>query len=429
MSAPKTIRDLVDTFRRNRDDYHAAIFNETQLRLELVDSCFKCLGWDMHNKLGHAEAYKDVIHEDALRIGSAVKAPDYCFRIGGARKFFLEAKKPAVNIKGDSSPAYQLRRYAWSAKLPLSLLTDFEEFAIYDCRAKPDQHDKPAIGRIQYLTYEQYAEKWDDIAGVFSREAILRGSFDKYAESRKGKRGTAEVDVAFLQEIEQWRELLARNIALRNDKLSQRELNWAVQRTIDRIIFLRMCEDRGVETYGQLQGLVNGPDIYKRLLHFYRLADDRYNSGLFHFHAEKDRAESPDELTPGLAIDDKVLKEILESLYYPESPYEFSVLPAEILGQVYEQFLGKVIRLTAGHRAVVEDKPEVKKAGGVYYTPAYIVDYIVKNTVGRLLGEEPNPPTPFPKREGGAESVSPPRLGEGSGEGLSSPLSPLGCTF
>ena len=80
------------------------------------------------------------------------------------------------------------------------------------------------------------------------------------------------------------------------------------------------------------------------------------------------------------------LKDIIRSLYYPDSPYEFSVLPADILGQVYEQFLGKVIRLTDGHRAVVEDKPEVKKAGGVYYTPTYIVDYIVKNTVGKLLG-------------------------------------------
>src|SRR6185312_841940 len=51
----------------------------------------------------------------------------------------------------------------------------------------------------------------------------------------------------------------------------------------------------------------------------------------------------------------------------------------------YEQFLGKVIRLTENHQAKVEDKPEVKKAGGVYYTPTYIVDYIVQNTVGKLL--------------------------------------------
>jgi hypothetical protein len=85
-----------------------------------------------------------------------------------------------------------------------------------------------------------------------------------------------------------------------------------------------------------------------------------------------------------------VLRPILAGLYYPHSPYEFSVLPADILGQVYEQFLGKVIRLTPGHRAIVEEKPEVKKAGGVYYTPTYIVEYIVARTVGRLVeGKSP----------------------------------------
>src|SRR2546428_12370579 len=105
------------------------------------------------------------------------------------------------------------------------------------------------------------------------------------------------------------------------------------------------------------------------------------------FKAEKGRHEAPDELTLGLDLDDKLLRDILKSLYYPESPYVFSALRADILGQVYEQFLGKVIRLTEGHRAVVEEKPEVKKAGGVFYTPTYIVEYIVENTVGKLLDE------------------------------------------
>ena len=192
--------------------------------------------------------------------------------------------------------------------------------------------------------------------------------------------------MAFLQEIERWRDLLARNIALRNPNLSQRELNFAVQRTIDRIIFLRICEDRGIESYSRLMALQNGTRIYQRLFQLFRQADDRYNSGLFHFRPEKERSEdSLDKLTPDLSIDDKVLKDILKNLYYPDSPYEFSVLPADILGQVYEQFLGKVIRLTPAHHAVVEDKPEVRKAGGVYYTPTYIVDYIVKQTVGKLV--------------------------------------------
>ena len=390
MTAPSIINELVDRFSLHSDAYHNGHYNEAQLRREFLDPFFEELGWDVFNKNGYAEAYKDVIHEDAIKIGGATKAPDYAFRIGGTRKFFVEAKKPSVNLKDDISPAYQLRRYAWSAKLPLSILTDFEELAIYDCRSRPDKNDKAFTGRVKYFTFKDYSERWDEIAGVFSRDAVLKGSFDKFAETNKGKRGTTEVDHAFLAEIEHWRDLLAHNIALRNPLLSQRELNYSVQLTIDRIIFLRICEDRGIEFYGQLRALLEGREAYTRLGQIFRKADDRYNSGLFHFNSEKDQAESPDLFTLSFKIDDKAIKDIISNLYYPDSPYEFSVLPADILGQVYEQFLGKVIRLTSAHRAVIEDKPEVKKAGGVFYTPTYIVEYIVKNTVGKQLeGKKP----------------------------------------
>ncbi|MFH1748417.1 MAG: type I restriction endonuclease, partial [Planctomycetota bacterium] len=384
---PDAVNELVARFDRNRDDYKSPTYNEAQTRREFIDPLFKALGWDIDNEQGYAEAYKDVIHEDAIKIGGATKAPDYCFRIGGARKFFLEAKKPAIGIKDDPEPAFQLRRYAWSAKLPLSILTDFEELAVYDCRIRPHKNDKAGIGRTLYFTYDQYADHWDEIVGLFGKDAVLKGSFDKYAESTRRKKGTAEVDAEFLKEIERWRELLARNFALRNAGLSVRDLNFAVQRTIDRTIFLRMCEDRGVESYGQLQALLNGDKVYERLAVLFRRADEKYNSSLFYFTAEKGR-EPPDELTLALNLDDKVLRDVLGHLYYPDCPYEFSVLPAEILGHVYEQFLGKVIRLTTGGHAKVEEKPEVRKAGGVYYTPTYIVDYIVKHTVGELLKDK-----------------------------------------
>ena len=304
--------------------------------------------------------------------------------MAGTPKFFVEAKKPAVDIKSDVGPAFQLRRYAWTAKLPLSILSDFEEFAVYDCRIKPDKVDSAATARVMFLSYTEYIERWGEIAAVFSREAILRGAFDKFAESNKKKRGTAPVDEAFLEEIETWRESLAKNFSLRNEAIDDRELNTAVQLIIDRIIFLRMCEGRGIEDYGRLQSLLNGEAVYRRLVEIFHRADEKYNSGLFHFQDERGR-EPPDDWTPDLVVDDKVLKDILRRLYYPESPYEFAALPADILGQVYEQFLGKVIRLTAGHRAKIEEKPEVRKAGGVYYTPTYIVDYIVENTVGKLV--------------------------------------------
>jgi len=391
MTVPTLIHELIERFDRNREAYVSGQYNEAQLRLEFVDPFFKVLGWDVYNEQGHSETYKEVLHEDSIKIGGHTKAPDYCFRIGGLRKFFVEAKKPSVNLKDDISPAFQLRIYAWNAQLPLSILTDFEEFAVYDCRFKPNKNDSAAKARILYLKYTDYLDNWDKIEGVFSKDAILKGSFDKYIESTKGIRGTAEVDKAFLEEIESWRVLLAHNLALRNKTITTDELNFAVQSIIDRIVFLRICEDRGIEEYGQLMALQNGTQIYGRLFEIFKKADERYNSGLFHFQQEHNRAEIPDELTPSLILDDKPLKTMISNLYYPESPYEFSVLPPEILGQVYEQFLGKVIRLTPKHRAKVEDKPEVRKAGGVFYTPTYIVDYIIRNTLETALnGKNPN---------------------------------------
>ena len=286
MTAPDIIKQLVERYDQHRDTYRAGKYNETQLRREFLDPFFEALGWDVFNKQGYAETYKDVIHEDSLEIEGENKAPDYAFRIGGTRKFFVEAKKPSVNIELDIHPAFQLRRYAWSAKLPLGILTDFEEFAIYDCRVKPDKTDKASTGRVKLLSYKEYIEKWDEIAAIFSREAVLKGSFDSYAEGLKGKKGTTEVDDAFLTEIERWRELLAKNIALRNPSLSVRELNYAVQMTIDRIVFLRICEDRGVERDEQLKEIGAGKDVYAGLCLLFQRADSRYNSGLFHFKDE-----------------------------------------------------------------------------------------------------------------------------------------------
>lgn len=387
MGAPLVITELVERFQNDEKAYHAPRYNEAQLRHEFLDPFFESLGWDVNNRRGYAEAYKEVIHEDAIKVKGGTKAPDYCFRIGGARKFFVEAKRPSVNIRDDASPAFQLRRYAWSSKLPLSILTDFEEFAVYDCRLEPRQTDKASVARILLLKYTAYPKEWDNIVSIFSRDAIPKGSFDRYAESALSKKGTTEVDVAFLRVIQDWRAMLARNLALRNSALSTRELNFAVQRTIDRIVFLRICEDRGIEDYGNLRVLQQSSGLYEQLGDRFRKADDKYNSGLFHFHAENDRPEPPDDLTLSLKLDDGPLKNILRQLYYPDSPYEFSVLPSDILGQVYEQFLGKVIRLTEGHRAVVEDKPELKNAGGIFYTPTYIVQFMVENAIGSLCAE------------------------------------------
>ncbi len=396
------IAKLCHYFATNRQSYLGPAIKEAHVRQSLIDPFFEALGWDVANRSMIAPQYREVIPEDSLDIEGQQKAPDYTFRVGTLPKFYVEAKKCGINISADPAPAYQLRRYGFSAKLPLSILTDFEELGVYDCASRPRPGEKASHARILYFSFTEYPDRWEEIWDVFSREAVWSGKFDQYAASKR-KRGTSEVDTEFLKDIEGWRDKLARNLALRNNDLSADELNAAVQRIIDRIVFLRMAEDRGLESYGQLLRLCEQPDIYARFMKtLCRKADEKYNSGLFHFQKEPGVSDAPDTLTPQLAVDDKVFKSILQSLYFEYgSPYNFGVMPVEILGTVYERFLGKVIRLTAGHQAKVEEKPEVRKAGGVYYTPAYIVDYIVQNTVGKqiegkspaiLAGDKATPP-------------------------------------
>jgi hypothetical protein len=380
------VTKLCRYFATNRQAFLAPGVKEAHVRQSLIDPLFESLGWDVRNTSRTAPQYREVIPEDSLDVEGHQKAPDYTFRVGSSPKFFAEAKKCGANINSDPAPAYQLRRYGWSARVPLSVLTDFEELGVYDCTMRPRPGDKASRARLQYFRFEEYPDRWRDLWDVFSREAVWSGAFDQYAASKR-KRGTSEVDVEFLREIEGWRDALARNFALRNRDLSPDDLNTSVQLTIDRVVFLRMAEDRGLESYEQLLKLCERPEIYARFMHdLCRFADQKYNSGLFHFQREPGVSEGPDRITPRLTLDDKVLKPILESLYFAYgSPYHFGVLPVEILGTVYERFLGKVIRLTAGHQAKVEEKPEVRKAGGVYYTPAYIVEYVVKHTVGEQI--------------------------------------------
>jgi len=375
--AKMEISKLVQTFKNNFNQYKLPTYKEAQVRKEFIDKFFTQLGWDVDNKEGNSEQYKDVVNEDAIKIGGITKAPDYAFRIGGQRVFFVEAKKPSVNLKDNSESAYQLRRYAWNMGIPISILTDFEEFLIYDCRVKPHEKDNSNVARIMVINYQDYLENLDKIWDIFSKESVLKGSFERYIKSNKGIKGTTEVDNEFLKEIEKWRENLAKNIAIRNQNVTISELNYSIQKIIDRILFLIIAEYKNIEKYGKLGEIAKKDNIYKNLMPYFKDSDDKYNSGIFDF--------KKDALTPTLLVDDKILREIIENLYYPKSPYDFSVLPIEILGKVYERFLGKIIRLTASHQAKVEEKPEVRKAGGVYYTPEFVVDYIVDNTIGKLI--------------------------------------------
>ena len=376
--AYKRIESLVERFSEQYESYKSNAYNETSTRRDFIDPFFKALGWDVDNENGYAESYREVIHEDRLKVGNTTKAPDYSFQlVGGKALFFVEAKKPSINIKNDIPSAYQIRWYGWNARLAISILTDFEEFAVYDCTCKPLPSDSAAKARIRYLTFRDYLNEFDFIWQTFGKENVLKGSFDRYVQNDQHKKGTTTVDGEFLKSLDNWRTMLALSICRSNKQLTEDEINFIVQQTIDRIIFLRIAEDRSAEQYGNLQSSIKQGDYYQNLLHHFKIADQKYNSGLFDFQKDK--------ISQRITIDNKVIKSIVSEFYYPLCPYEFSVLSVEILGSAYEQFLGKSISLSKSGRATIEEKPEVRKAGGVYYTPQYIVDYIVKHTVGKLI--------------------------------------------
>ncbi|MBQ7257845.1 MAG: N-6 DNA methylase [Abditibacteriota bacterium] len=380
--AKAKILALVESFKRNYDDYKNAEYKEQRVRQEYIDLFFEALGWDIRNEEKVPNKYKEVVIEDILTIDGQSKAPDYSFNYWGSTKFYVEAKKPAVDIKNEQGPALQVRRYAYTKKLPVSILTDFEEFSVYDTRIKPKEGDKSSVARDRYIYYTDYEKEFEYIWQTFSFESVRLGLFDKSFEDSKNKRGTGEIDTDLLNTIEGWRLNLAKNIALRNPDLSLRNLNVAVQKIIDRLIFLRIAEDKDIEIYEQLKDVLVCDNIYKGLKVIFKNANDKYNSGLFEYLGFIDE----------LIIDNNVLKEIIEDLYPPKCPYAWKVLPIEILGNIYESFLGSEItfkNIKGGHTVKVEQKPEIKKAGGVYYTPQYIVDYIVEMTLGEKLKDLP----------------------------------------
>ena len=368
------LRRLVNKFRNNISQFTDKNYKEYRLRQDFVNEFFELLDWDMSNKAGLMENLREVVMEDNLEVSGTQKYPDYTFKWGDHAFFFVETKKPSIDIKNDIDPAFQVRRYGYSAKLKISILTDFQELAIYDTRIKPNKNDKAITARLKYFTYDQYEENWDYIYGLLAKGNVISGSIEKEIGSGT-KKGTSEVDKDFLELIEEWRSELAKSIAKNNKKADLDSINMAVQKIIDRIIFLRICEEKGIEQYENLLNICeNEKNIYEQLAAYFAKANKKYNSELF----------NPDSFVNELKIDSEVLTDIINGLYYP-CPYAFSVLPFEILGNIYEQFLGKTIHLTETHQARIEEKPEVRKAGGVYYTPKYIVDYIVENTVGEKI--------------------------------------------
>jgi type I restriction-modification system DNA methylase subunit len=382
-SFTENLRKLISKFEVDKDHYLSKAYPEAQARVDFISPLFKALGWDVENEAGLPHLEREVVVERGE--SDTTGRPDYSFRVAGQTKFFVEAKAPSERLD-DPRHVLQAKGYAWNTKTVFFvILTDFAELRFYDASIRPDER-KPDEGLlIPPLEYTEYAKNvpklWE-----FSRDRVAAGSLEAMLpRDRRTQRLRIPVDEAFLDEMTGWREGLARDIYKNNRDLTAKQLNEVVQRLLDRIVFIRIAEDRRVIERNQLRDVVEEWKARGGKLHIFEGLNDLFHRINEDFNGEIFKPHLSEEIR----IDSDVLARIIERLYPPKSPYRFDVIGVELLGSIYERYLGKTIRVTP-KQVRVEDKPEVRKAGGVYYTPKYIVDYIVRNSVGRIIeGKSP----------------------------------------
>jgi len=376
ISFKEKLQTLVTKFKKDKTHYRSKGYPEAQVRIDFLNPFFKALGWDIENKAQQPPHARDVIVELSPE---TTGRPDYNFRINGATKFFVEAKAPSVALDGVNH-ILQAKTYAWSTKeVYFVILTDFEEFRLYDASLKPNPRfpDEGLILDLKYTDYLDGIEKlWE-----LSKERVEQGSLEALLpKDTKSKRLRIPPDKSFLEDLTIWRTELAKDIHKRNPDFDVKLLNDVVQKLLDRIIFIRIAEDRRIRPDRELWEIVaqwreegKRKSIMSHLKDLFHEVNDDLNGDIFKPHA----CETAE-------VDSGLLAEVIENLYFPKSRYRFDAIGVELLGSIYERYLGSTIRVTP-QRIKVEEKPEVRKAGGVYYTPKYIVDYIVKNTVGKLI--------------------------------------------
>ncbi|PWI55181.1 hypothetical protein BM613_13395 [Sulfoacidibacillus thermotolerans] len=373
-----TIDRLVQKFRTDETRFCSTTsgYTETEARVEFIDPLFECLGWDMSNSMAVPNSLKDVVREESQPTETSAKRPDYTFRIAANRKFFVEAKKPSVDIRTNKDSAFQVRSYGWTAGLPVSLLTNFKTLRVYDTSTVPHVNDNADVGLLMEVSFDELPTRFKELWSLFGREAVAAGSID--TTYGKNIKAALPIGTMFLDRINDWRLRLASDIHNRYPSLDIDPLNDLSQKVINRIIFIRMCEDRGIEGVERLRKVAGKKDVVE-LRRFFKEMDDRYNTGLFDVNS--------DPLQAQYAMDAQLFLDIVEELYFPAAPYSFSVLDAEFLGQVYELFLVKRLVLDVATGSLsLEDKPAYEDRE-IVTTPQPLVDEIVRRAFSGRLTE------------------------------------------
>ena len=384
------VKGLVADFQASRAHFLSPHYQESEVRKDFIDKFFIALGWDVNHDEQKNPFEQEVKVERSVTTGASQRRADYAFYIAPNFRdvrFYAEAKKPFADI-ATADNYFQTIRYGWNSQTPVAILTDFNQFHILDCRYKPNIETALAqdIHKYAYTDYTKEAT-FREIFHLFSREAVANASLERFAETLSKKRGRAvqrglfsgayqSIDDAFLTELDEHRETLARAFKNRNPQLDGETLTEITQRTLDRLVFIRFLEDKLIHPDPLVATFGDKGTAWQDFIAASRRLDGIYNGIVFKKHEILDAAH--------FNVDDNAFSDICEQLAHINSPYDFNLIPIHILGSIYERFLGNVIEVT-GKRAKVVPKPEVRKAGGVYYTPEYVDRYIVENTIGPLI--------------------------------------------
>jgi predicted type IV restriction endonuclease len=373
-TSKKAIAELVEKYKRVLDAGNVGKYNEEMTKKDFILPLFRYLGWDVENS-------NEVTAEENI----SKKRVDYSFRINGIPKFFLEAKSLKEQLDKDNYRFYkQAVEYSWYKGCTWAVLTDFEHMRILNAEVKSIN---PLQSQFRWIDYNEYLTRFEEL-WLLSKESFEQGLLDKEADRLLKRTKKQKVDKQLLADFTVFRETLSKNITKLNQNrhLSEDDLDEAIQRILDRLIFIRNCEDREMEEK-RLWEAKNEIHVWKKAKEIFAYYDKNYDSKLFTYDQNNPKLV---HLCDTLDIDDVVMRDIIQGLYRTKDDfvsYDFSAIDADILGTVYEQYLGHILKKTEKRASLTENHVH-KKEQGIYYTPTYIVDYIVRNVLGELLKEK-----------------------------------------
>jgi len=364
MEQKQKLADLIDRFQKAKTEGRLDNASEETIRT-WINELLSVFGWDVqdtHQILQERTLDKEK-REKLKDIGSTNVRPDYTLVNGSIMLSFLDAKNLDVNISESKDASFQIRSYGWSIGAPFSIVTNFEQLAIYDCSIMPRVDDDPCIARARFFTCDEFIDNLDMLDIFLDRTNVIS------QQCNIVPRGEDTLDKRFSKMLGNVRVDLAKSIIDSNANVGIDIVSSYIQLIINRILFIRVCESRGLEKEGLLNSFAK-VDFWKEFkncsyFNFY----EHYDGPMFKRISELQK----------LKIDNEVFKRFLTNLYYP-SPYRFDVIPLKTLSDMYDMFLSYKLSMTKGVISN-EMKSEFKKSNGAITTPIHIVNKVIESTI------------------------------------------------